>query len=126
MSKTKQAIRELLAAGSQPQAGSALSNPEAIRLAETAFPIKPWCLVRNWVIFDVPEESFTEYGGSGLQPTMMYADCIVRDQQHRWSDGEWVRSSPLKSFTHECLFETENTVYVLLGDGCRAGVIRAV
>ncbi|MNN68811.1 hypothetical protein D3C81_1845490 [compost metagenome] len=54
---------------------------------------------------------------------MMYADTIVLDEQNRWESGEWVRSSPLESFAHGCLFETANTVYVLLGDGRRAGVI---
>ncbi|WP_455233331.1 DUF6957 family protein [Geopseudomonas aromaticivorans] len=117
------AVRKILEAGATPQAGSALSNEEAIRLAETEFPIKPWCLVRDWVIYDTPAESFTAFAGSGLQPTMVYADCIVRDQQFRWDVGQWVRSSPLKSFTQGCLFETENTVYVLLGDGHRAGVV---
>ncbi len=115
------AVREMLTAGATPQPGSELSNEEAIRLAEAEFPIKPWCLV----LFDTPLEGLTDYAGdnSGLQPTMLYADTIVHDQQVRWDRGQWVRTSPLKSFTHGCLFETENTVYVLLGDGHRAGEI---
>ena len=119
------AVREMLTAGATPQPGSELSNEEAIRLAEAEFPIKPWCLVRHWVVFDTPLEGLTDYAGdnSGLQPTMLYADTIVHDQQVRWDRGQWVRTSPLKSFTHGCLFETENTVYVLLGDGHRAGEI---
>lgn len=117
------AMHNMLAAGATPLSGSELSTDDAIRLAETEFPNKPWCLVRDWVIYGIPEESFTAYAGRGLQPTMVYADCIVRDEQHRWDVGQWVRSSPLKSFTHGCLFETENTVYVLLGDGSRTGIL---
>lgn len=116
-------VRKFLQEGATPQPGSELSNQEAIRLAETEFPIKPWCLVRAWVIYDISAENFAGYVGSGLQPTMVYADCIVHDQQDRWDRGQWVRTSPLKSFTHGCLFETESTVYVLLGDGYRAGIV---
>ncbi len=117
------AVHNMLAAEATPLSGSELSTDDAIRLAETEFPDKPWCLVRNWVIYGLPEESFTAYAGRGLKPEMVYADFIVYDKQHRWSVGQWVRSSPLKSFTHECLFETENTVYVLLGEGYRAGIV---
>lgn len=117
------ALRKMLIAEAIPLGGSELGHDEAILLAETEFPIKPWCLVRNWVIYDISDESFSAFVRSGLQPTMMYADTIVRDEQNRWESGEWVRSSPLRSFRQGCLFETENTVYVLLGDGHRAGVV---
>lgn len=118
-------VRKFLQGGATPLPGSELSNDDAIRLAEATFPDKPWCLVRDWVIYDTPVEAFTTYVGRGLLPTRVYADCVILDRQCRWESGEWVRSSPLKSFTHGCLFETENTVYVLLGDGYRAGLIRA-
>lgn len=100
-------VRKQLIADAVLLAGFAGSNDAAIELAQAVFPRKPWCLVRDWVIF-------------GAAPERVYADIIVLDEQHRWEAGEWVRSSSLRSFIQDCLFETENTVYVLLGNGHRA------
>lgn len=114
-------LRKKLINGAAPLAGFHGNNDVAIQLVQAAFPDKPWCLVRDWVIFDVTPERLADDVARGLQPTRMYADSIVLDLQHRWEAGEWVCSSSLKSFTQGCLFETENTVYVLLGDGYRTG-----
>lgn len=53
-----------------------------------------------------------------LQPTMLYGD-VVTDSLGRFEEGDWVRSTPLVSFTQGCFFETHDTVYALLGHGVR-------
>ena len=54
---------------------------------------------------------------TGLEPMFMYAHCVIHDGHGRFPPGGWVRSTLCKSFDGVCLFETRNTVYVLMGNG---------
>ena len=99
--------------------GTQLSRSEIEALVEDRFGLKPYCLVEDWLIFHVDEspESLAKVRATGLQPMFMYAHCVIHDQQGRFPPGGWVRSTLCKSFDGVCLFETRNTVYVLVGEG---------
>jgi hypothetical protein len=56
---------------------------------------------------------------SGKHAALIKADTIIDDEAGRFRPGDWVRTSPLVSFTENCIFETQNTVYLLVGKGSR-------
>ena len=109
----------LLREGEISSFGTQLPRAEIEALVEDRFGRKPYCLVEDWLIFHVDEspESLAKVRATGLQPMFMYAHCVIQDQQGRFPPGGWVRSTLCKSFDGVCLFETRNTVYVLVGEG---------
>ena len=44
----------------------------------------------------------------------VYADYVIDDEQQRYAPGNWARSSPLTALHDKCVFETANTLYVLV------------
>lgn len=109
----------LLQDGQASSAGTSLSHAEVEALVAQRFGRKPFCTVEDWIIFHVDEspESLAKVRASGLEPMFMYAHCVIYDEHGRFPPGGWVRSTLCKSFDGVCLFETRNTVYVLVGQG---------
>lgn len=98
------------------------SDPEGlVRLAQDAFPGKPYCLVKRWVVAEMsgPEDELTALVSEGLLTKVIFAHEVVRDSRNRFPPGHWVRSNFGISYDHPCVFETGSTLYLLLGDGCR-------
>ena len=109
----------LLQEGEISSAGTSLSPAEIEALVAERFPRKPYCTVEDWLIFHVDEsdESLAKVRATGLEPMFMYAHCVIYDGHGRFPPGGRVRSTLCKSFDGVCLFETRNTVYVLVGQG---------
>lgn len=109
----------LLQDGQVSSAGTSLSPAEIEALLAERFPRKAYCTVEDWIIFhvDEPAESLARVRATGLEPMFMYAHCVIYDGHGRFPPGGWVRSTLCKSFDGVCLFETRNTVYVLVGEG---------
>ena len=105
--------------GQVSSAGTSLSPAEIEALVAERFPRKAYCTVEDWLIFhvDEPAESLARVRASGLEPMFMYSHCVIYDGHGRFPPGGWVRSTLCKSFDGICLFETRNTVYVLVGEG---------
>lgn len=110
---------KLLQDGWQSSAGTQRSPAEIEALVAERFPRKAYCTVEDWLIFhvDEPAESLARVRATGLEPMFMYAHCVIQDGHGRFPPGGWVRSTLCKSFDGVCLFETRNTVYVLVGQG---------
>lgn len=98
--------------------GCSLSTEEAIRLAKSLHPSKRYCLVSDWVLIDVDIGEGRKLPG-GFEPTVVYSPNILDDEARRFPRGGWVRSTFELNFQEGCLFETKNTVYVLMGNGAR-------
>lgn len=115
-----------------PMKGCELSEEEAIALAITSFPNKPYRLVANWrwINLDISESDAKAVRDVGCEPCLIYASKILVDSQNQFSRGNWVRSTLHVSFTHGCLFETPNTIYVLMGEGSvkveKPGVVMSI
>ena len=101
--------------------GSALSLDEAVAVARKRYKWMPLCAVEEWIILDaiVTDEERAKVAAAGCQPMFMFAHKVVDDEQRRFEPGHWVRSSMGTAFKEGYLFETRNTVYVLLGPGHR-------
>jgi hypothetical protein len=101
--------------------GSELTLDEAVALARKRYKWMPLCAVEEWTILDaiVTDEERAKVTAAGCQPIFMFAHKVVDDEQRRFEPGHWVRSSMGTAFNDGFLFETRNSVYVLLGPGHR-------
>lgn len=81
----------------------------------------PFCVVRDWTWIDLvlSEEEQEMFRTSGCQPAVLYAHSVLFDSERHCDVGDWVRTTPLVSFSEDCFFKTRNTLYVLVGDGQR-------
>lgn len=97
------------------------TQDELIALSAKAFPGKPFCVVRRWILIDLivtPEET-EKLTQLGLLPATLFAHEVVLDSKGRFEPTMWARGNFGKSFTEGCFFETKDTVYLLLGSGLR-------
>ena len=110
---------ELLSGSGEPRQGSMDSDENLIELVQALYPRKPYCLVENWTIFrvKVTESELRKIQAAGKLPLVLFAHNVRFDSERRFDVGDWVRSTMAVSFQDGFLFETWNTVYVLLGPG---------
>jgi hypothetical protein len=101
--------------------GSDMSDDEAIQWARERFNDRDYCIVRQWIWreFSGLEDLSSEVLQDPLQPVILGANYVVFDSADRYDRGNWLRTSPLRSFSDGFIFETRNTVYLLLGVGYR-------
>lgn len=85
---------------------------------------KPVCAVLNWQWWDldVCNEDKCLLEKSGRYAALINATFVLFDEAGRFSSGSWVRTSLLTNFIDNCIFETRNTYYVLVGKGTRKTV----
>lgn len=101
--------------------GSELGLEAVMAAARKRYKWVPLCAVEEWIILDaiVTDTERAKVAAAGCQPMFMFAHKVVDDEQRRFEPGHWVRSSMGTAFKEGYLFETRNTVYVLLGPGHR-------
>ena len=101
--------------------GSEHGLEAAMHAARNRYKWMPLCAVEEWTILDaiVTDVERAKVTAAGCQPIFMFAHKVVDDEQRRFEPGHWVRSSMGTAFKEGYLFETRNTVYVLLGPGHR-------
>lgn len=89
--------------------------------ARIYFPDRPFCLVREWILIEVEvDDSYrSSLAADGLSPHIVFARHVVSHSDNKRQRGDWVRTTFQRSFTQGHLFESTNTVYVLLGRGVR-------
>jgi hypothetical protein len=101
--------------------GSELGLEAVMAAARKRYKWMPLCAVEEWIILDaiVTDAERAKVIAAGCQPMFMFAHKVVDDEQRRFEPGHWVRSSMGTAFKEGYLFETRNSVYVLLGPGHR-------
>ena len=114
-------VSDLLYGAGVPLVGIEISDDEAVERVRKQFRFSDYCLVRDWIWIDldVSDEQRALLEKTGRQPTIVYAHTVIYDSARRWDVGDFVRTSPLHAFHDGFLFQTWNTVYVLLGGGVR-------
>ena len=118
---TLEEISQLLYGAGEQMRGWQGTQDELIALAAQVFPGKAFCVVKQWILIHLtvtPAEK-EKLTGLGLLPATLFAHEIVLDSKGRFQPQMWVRSNFGVSFTEGCMFETNNTVYLLLGAGQR-------
>ncbi|GIU37638.1 MULTISPECIES: DUF6957 family protein [Shewanella] len=96
--------------------GCRMDDIEQMKLhCKSIQPFKAWCVVSEWIIWiiDVPQ------GTPGTHPIkeLVLANHIIEDGQGRFPSGGWVRTTMVIHTHHNCIFETNNTFYILVGSG---------
>lgn len=101
----------------------ALTLEAQIKLANS-LNHKPIRVLKSWKRFKIETDGNKEQILRQLQPSIcksgiyiVYSDEVVSDSTGRVAPGGWVRSTFLVSLNASCIFETNNTNYILLGDG---------
>lgn len=73
----------------------------------------------RWIDLYVTPEQRAELARTNRQPVVIYADTVIYDSQRRWDVGDFVRTNYLHKFEDGFIFQTLNTIYILIGDGIR-------
>lgn len=110
---------ELLLGGSEPRQGSSASVEQIVATLAVRAPLKAFCLVEEWTIFraDLTPAELTRVRAADHLPLILFAHKVVVDSRARFQPGDWVRSSMCTAFDDGVMFETKNTIYVLMGAG---------
>lgn len=89
----------------------------ALKLA----PHKPVRIVSDWLWVDssTDEKLKESLDSMGLTPAFICSLNVIHDDQHAIPSGGYVRTTLLRQFSNNCIFETRNTSYVLIGSGKR-------
>jgi len=122
-------LKELLHGGGEPLQGFTKDLGGAEREAIKAFPHKPYCVVRDWRIIEVEvdDDYRASLADDGLSPHVLYAAHVMLHSSGKRQGGDWVRSTFQRSLTNGYLFESVNSIYVLMGPGVlKKGSGRAV
>lgn len=98
----------------------ALQHEEMIQQCREINPNKAVCVVSHWMWWDIPLEATKGNGSPSV--SMIKADNIIFDELDWFPPSGWVRSSPLCKLHDNCIFETGNTFYILVGPGTRKKV----
>ncbi|MBI6947593.1 hypothetical protein HX788_21750 [Pseudomonas edaphica] len=118
---TLEEISRLLYGAGEEVTGWNSTQEDLIAVAAKTFPGKAFCVVKEWILIDLtvtPDEK-EKLTRLGLLSMALLAHEIVLDSAGRFQPSMWVRSNFGVSFTEGCMFETKNTVYLLLGSGLR-------
>ena len=110
-----------LLTGGESISGCKLSVSDAVALANLHFPGRSYCLVADWAILDidVTTRQLKAFTDRGLVPALVYALTVIQDSKGCFQPDDWVKTTLAVSFSHGCLFETRNMIYVLMGSGRR-------
>lgn len=117
---TLEEISQLLYGAGEDMPGWQDTQEELIALSAKAFPGKAFCVVRQWILIDltVNSDEKEKLTRLGLLPATLFAHEIVLDSKGRFQPQMWVRSNFGVSYI-PYMFETNKTVYLLLGPGLR-------
>lgn len=95
------------------------SKEEAMKLLEEGFPGRSYCLVEDWTIFraDLTPDELEKVHAANHLPLFVFSQNVIHDSRGRFPPGGWVRSTMCVGFDDGVMFETKNTIYVLIGLG---------
>ncbi|RMW31600.1 hypothetical protein ALO96_01503 [Pseudomonas savastanoi pv. glycinea] len=101
-------------------AGGRIELNDAIKITQEQFPGRSFCIVGEWVVldFDAADLVLEELAAEGKKPTMLLVFDTLYDSSTT-TKSHWFRTTPMISFTDDMFFQTENKLYVLLGNGRR-------
>jgi hypothetical protein len=111
-------IAEAIALEGEPLQGASPSEADTIQnlVKETG---KAICAVTAWVIIDVFDVDPAPIRASGKQPFVMFTHSVLLHSSGEFQPGERVKTGYAVSFDGRGVFETKDTVFLLVGNGYR-------
>lgn len=94
---------------------------ECIKIARKNNPNKGICVVRNWMILDCiyGDVPGSRIGRDNKTLSLLYGGNVLFDCPQRFTVGRRILTSPLVSLERPGFFITNETVYLLVGQGSR-------
>jgi len=108
--------------------GCAMADVAEMILTAKRIADKPFCVVTEWQIWNIPygHSALSELKSHGLKPAVLYAKKVIEDERGRWGPEAQVRTTMLVSMHRECIFESTNSMYILVGPGLKKSVDQLV
>ncbi|MEB0007894.1 hypothetical protein QN412_13750 [Pseudomonas sp. RTB3] len=119
MTSELQEVTELLFGAGEPALGFEDDQVQAEAEAILRSFGKAYCLVKNWILIEVEvSDGYRDaLEADGFSPHVLYAANVVLHSAGKRSSGDWVRSTFQRAFSLGYVFETRNTIYLLMGAG---------
>jgi hypothetical protein len=111
-------VRQMIALEGRHVKGA---GPDSVCAIEEKFHVssKPWCAVCAWVLIDVVLDVNADPLPKPMLPMVMYTHFVQLHSSGRYRAGEAIFTGYATSYRQEGIFETPDTVYVLVGNGFR-------
>lgn len=114
-------IAEAIALDGEPLSGASEAETELIqsRVAETG---KAYCAAVAWVIIDVLDVDADPLAAIGRLPIVLFSHSVLLHSTGDYQNNERIKTGYATSYDGRGIFETSDTIFVLLGQGFRKSV----
>lgn len=114
-------IAEMLCLDGERVSGASMASEEAIE-QKLILTSKPYCVVSAWILIDVAGVDPLVTQGTHLKPTVIYVHHVLSHSSGQLSGGDSVMTGYTAYMDPADIFETVDTVYILLAPGFRKSV----
>lgn len=114
-------IAEAIALDGEPLSGASEAEAELIqsRVAETG---KAYCAAVAWVIIDVLDVDAEPLAAIGRLPIVLFSHSVLLHSTGDYQNNERIKTGYVTSYDGRGIFETRDTIFVLVGQGFRKSV----
>ena len=123
----RKVVNEIELGGSPCDLGCSMSKARVYK--ERAYHqnrLKKACIVAEWVWMDIRmkdiKKSWLNEILDEIHPSFLVVKRVIEDDAERFKENTYMRTSMLVCFHPSCIFETENTSYILAGSGKRCTI----
>lgn len=114
-------IAEAMALDGEPLSGASEAETELIqsRVAKTG---KAYCAAVAWVIIDVLDVDAEPLAAIGRLPIVLFTHSVLLHSTGDYENNERIKTGYATSYDGRGIFETSDTIFVLVGQGFRKSV----
>ena len=114
-------IAQAMALDGEPLSGASEAEAEfiKIRVVETG---KAYCAAVAWVIIDVLDVDADPLAATGRLPIVLFSHSVLLHSTGYYENGERIKTGYATSYDGRGIFETSDTIFVLMGKGFRKSV----
>jgi hypothetical protein len=114
-------IAEAIALDGEPLSGASEAEAELIktRVSETG---KAYCAAVAWVIIDVLDVDAESLAATGRLPIVLFTHSVLLHSTGDYENNERIKTGYATSYDGRGIFETSDTIFVLVGQGFRKSV----
>ncbi|MEE4103559.1 hypothetical protein V2I78_05615 [Pseudomonas viridiflava] len=114
-------LADAVALDGEPLSGASEAEAEFIRsrVAETG---KTYCAAVAWVIIDVLDVDADPLAAIGRLPIVLFSHSVLLHSTGDYENGERIKTGYATSYDGRGIFETSDTIFVLVGQGFRKSV----
>jgi hypothetical protein len=111
-------IAKMLCLDGERVSGASMASYAAIE-KKLRLTGKPYCVVSAWILIDVEGVDPVVTQGTHLMPAVMYVHHVLSHSSGQLSEGDSVMTGYATYMDPAGIFETVDTVYILLSHGFR-------